>query len=129
MVNEYAHTNRVIRTDGSPHISPSIKLWYGDSRGRWEGNTLVVETTNYNGKAWLAIAGHFTTDAVRVVERFTPIDPDSIRYEATIDDPNVYTRPWTIGFLVVRNKEQGYEHLEDACFEGEDLTKDLTKNR
>ena len=70
----------------------------GDSRGHWEGNTLVVDVTNHNGKVWFDQAANFYTDAVHIVERFTLIDQDTMHYQVTIDDPNVYTRPWTMAF-------------------------------
>ena len=72
--------------------------WMGDSRGHWEGNTLVVDVTNHNGKVWFDQAANFYTDAVHIVERFTLTDQDTMHYQVTIDDPNVYTRPWTMAF-------------------------------
>jgi hypothetical protein len=115
---EYSHSYRVIPTATVPHVPGNIKLWQGDSRGRWEGNTLVVDVTNSNGLTWFDNAGNFYSDAVRIVERFTMVDADTIHYEARIEDPKVYTRPWTIVSALTRNKEDGYELLEQACFEG-----------
>src|SRR4029450_8807626 len=96
---EMIHEARVIPIDGRPHLPSSVKLWNGDSRGRWEGNTLVVDTTNYNNKGWVAtqaaagrIKGVPQTASLHVVERFTPIDADTIDYQATIDDPQMFTR-------------------------------------
>ena len=117
-VLESSHTYRVIPTDGRPHIDAKIRLWMGDSRGRWEGNTLVVDVTNIDGRTWFDDVGNFYSDALHVVERFTFVDADAIHYQATIDDPKVYTRPWTIAFGIRRNKQPGYELLEEACHEG-----------
>ncbi len=116
---EAEHAYRVIRTDGSPHLPKSIKLWQGDSIGHWEGSTLVVDSTNFNGRTWLDMAGNFTTDSLHVVERLTPIDANTIQYEATLEDPAIYTRPWTMSFRLRRNSQSGYYILEFACHEGE----------
>jgi len=124
---ERAHTYRIIPTDGRAHAESGIKLWQGDSRGKWEGNTLVVDVTNQNGRAWLDQAGHFYTEAAHMVERFTPIDPDTISYEITIDDPTVYTRPWTMTFPLRRNRQPGFALLEEACHEGERSTDRLLR--
>jgi hypothetical protein len=105
---------RTIPLDGRPHLPDHMRLWQGDSIGRWEGDTLVVDTTNLNGKTWLNEVGEIVSHAERVVERFTPIDADTIHYEATVSDPLVYTRPWTISFPI---KRQESELLEVACHE------------
>jgi hypothetical protein len=105
---------RTVPLDGRPHIPDSIRLWQGDSVGRWEGDSLVVETANLNGKTWLNEVGEIVSHAERVVERFTPVDADTINYRATVTDPLVYTRPWTIGFALNRQKD---ELLEVACHE------------
>lgn len=119
LVLERAHAYRIIPTDGRLHLGETLKLWNGDSRARWEGNTLVVDVTNQNAKTWLDQAANFYTDAVHMVERFTLIDPDTIHYEVTIEDPNVYTSPWRIAFPLRRFKDTGYEFLEEGCHEGE----------
>ena len=115
---EYSHSYRIIPTTGEPHAGRAVKLWEGNSRGRWEGNTLVVDVTNANGLAWFDNAGNFASDALHVVERFTMVDRDTIHYEGHIDDPTVYTRPWTMVTALVRNKEPGFEIWEQACHEG-----------
>lgn len=115
---EFEHAYRIVPLDGRPHISNSIRLWMGDSRGRWEGNTLIVDVTNRNGRTWFDWSGNFQSDTLHMVERWTFVDKDTIRYEATLEDPNVYTKPWTIRFGIFRNKQEGYELLEDACYEG-----------
>jgi hypothetical protein len=116
MLWQWAHSYRIIPLDSRPHIPASIKLWQGDSRGRWDGRTLIVDTTNQKAN-WLDFVGDFHSDALRVTERFTIVDADTIRYEATLDDPKVYTRPWTMRLLLVREKEPGFEILEEACYE------------
>jgi len=118
IVSEFAHVYRMIPTDGTTHIGKDIRLYMGDSRGRWEGNTLVVDTANLTDRTWLDIVGDFHSDALHVVERFTLLDADTIFYETTLDDPNVFTRPWTMAFPLVR-MEKGHEVMEEACFEGD----------
>lgn len=118
VVSEWAHVSRVIPTDASPHIGKDIRLYMGDSRGRWEGNTLVVETTNLTDKTWFDVVGHFHSEAMRVTERLTMIDLDTILYEATMDDPKVFARPWTMAFPLIR-MPKGHEVMEEACHEGD----------
>jgi hypothetical protein len=113
------HTFRVIPTTPLPHISESVRLWLGNSRGSWLGHTLVVDVTNQNGKTWFDQAGNFDSAAVHIVERFTMVDADTIHYEARIEDPAVYTRPWTMVFAIRRVTDPGYEVFEEACHEGE----------
>jgi hypothetical protein len=115
---ENSHAYRIIPMDSRPHLGEHIKLWMGDSRGHWEGNTLVVEVTNHNDMTWLDSHGTFHSDALHVVERFTPVNADTMRYEATITDPTVFTRPWKIALPLNRNKE-ARELWEEACHEGE----------
>ena len=115
---EYSHSYRIIPTSAGPHLGSAIRLWQGDSRGRWEGNTLVVDVTNANGLAWLDNVGNVFSDALHVVERYTLVDADTIHYTARIEDPKVYTRPWTMAFAIARNTEPGFELFEQACHEG-----------
>lgn len=119
LLYEWAHHYRVIPVDGRPHVAENVRLWMGDSRGRWEGNTLVVDVTNFNDKTWFDVVGTFHSEVLHVVERFTFVDADRLQYAATIDDPTVFARPWKIAFPFVRNKQRGYELLEHACYEGE----------
>ncbi|MGA2716110.1 MAG: hypothetical protein ABSG41_23675 [Bryobacteraceae bacterium] len=105
---------RIVPLDGRAHLPDTIRLWQGDSVGRWEGDTLVVDTANLNGKTWLDENGEIVSYAEHVVERFTPAGPDAVNYEATITDPVVYTRPWTIAFPLKREK---FELIEGACHE------------
>jgi hypothetical protein len=121
---EYSHSYRIIPTTGESHVGSAIKLFQGNSRARWEGNTLVVDVTNTNGLTWLDNAGNFVSDALHVVERFTLIDHDTIHYEARLEDPRVYTRPWTMVSALTRNKEPGFEVWEQACHEGNKSVED-----
>lgn len=115
---QFEHAFRVVPLDGRPPVADNIKLWMGDSRGRWEGNTLVIEVRNHNDLTWFDQAGGYHSDALHVVERLRFVDADTISYEATLQDPKAYTRPWKVAFPIVRHKEKDFELLEDACFEG-----------
>jgi hypothetical protein len=117
ILGDSTHEYRIIPLDGRPPVGENIRLWNGDSRGRWEGNTLVIETTNQNGKSWLDQRGRFYTEEAHVVERLTLIDPDTIHHQVTLDDPNVYTRPFTIASPYRRSTEEGFEMLAEACYE------------
>ena len=121
--SEMIHEARVIPLDGRPALGPLLRSWDGDSRGRWEGDTLVIVTTNFNGKGWIttqAAAGRLRgielSQAARVVERLTRVSEDTIQYEAIVDDPNVYTRPWKVQFPL--NRDERYRIFEYACHEG-----------
>lgn len=118
ILHEQNHVYEIIPLDGSPRLSKNIKLWMGDQRGHWEGDTLVVETTNHNGRSWIDDRGAHISDNAKVTERYTLIDPDVIFFVATIEDPTVFTRPWTMAFPLRRNKEPGLERMEFACHEG-----------
>ena len=123
---EHNHLHRVIPVDGSPHPGADIQLWMGDSRGRWEGNTLVVDVTNFTDKTWVVgelggegmSAGSFHSPAMHLVERFTIVGDGRIDYEATIEDPNVFARPWKIAFPVWKRAPDDYVLFEYACHEG-----------
>jgi hypothetical protein len=122
-LQEFNHGYRVVPIDRRPHIGENIKLFMGDSRGRWDGNTLVVDVTSNNDRTWFDMVGDFHSDALRISERFTPVGPDTIRYEATFEDPEVYTRPFTIvltfGRVVRGEAAKSYQLMEEACLEGE----------
>ncbi len=113
------HVNRIIAMDGRPRPGASIKLWNGASSGRWDGNTLVIDTTNVNGFTWIDDSGNFYSDAARLVERVTMFEPSTMLYEVTIEDPNVYTRPWKVVWAQVRVTEKDFELFEESCWEGE----------
>jgi len=125
--HEGGHVFRLIPLDGRPHVGSDLKLWMGDSRGHWEGNTLVVEVTNNNSKGRLSRAGDFASDKLHVVERFEFLDANRMKYSAKFDDPSTYTRPWTFGFDMKRaifaennptKDDAHYEQWEEACYEG-----------
>jgi hypothetical protein len=132
ILQEFNHAYRIIHLDGRPHLPANVKLWMGDSRGRWEGNTLNVDVSNKNDKTRFDIVGDFHSDAVRIRERFTVIDADTIRYEATFDDPTVYTRPFTmrvnLGRSVRGEAAKTFELIEEACREGERSRPELLRN-
>ena len=111
---EFAHAVRIIYTDGSPHPLPN-DFWMGDSRGHWEGDTLVVDTTHFNGRTWLDAAGNFHSDALHVVERYTPTTPYHIDYEVTLEDPDVFTRPWAMRMTLYRRMDEGLQILDYDC--------------
>ena len=137
LLGEWNHLYRIIPLDGRPHLPKDIKLWMGDSRGHWEGNTLVVDTTNLNGQEWLDMLGTIHSDALHVVERYTITSADRIDYEAVIEDPKVFTRPAKLtygfergnrkrppgeafppGFSLADVPTENYEIYEYACHEG-----------
>ncbi len=112
---EFASASRIIHLDRKP-VSPNV-AWMGWSIGSWEGDTLVVDVTDQNDRTWFDRAGNFHSDALHVVERYTPITPYHIQYEATIEDPNVFTRPWKISMPLYRNMERNAQLLEFKCIE------------
>jgi hypothetical protein len=118
MLYEANHAYRVVPLDRRSHIGENIKLFMGDSRGRWEGNTLVVDVTNQNDRTWLDGLS-FHGDGLHVVERWTLVSPDRLNYQATFDDPTMFTQPWTIAYGFNRDKTEGFEIWEQAQHEGE----------
>ncbi|MGH9255979.1 MAG: hypothetical protein ACRD3C_15580 [Vicinamibacterales bacterium] len=109
ILQEMIHSARVIPVDGRPHLGPNLRQWLGDTRGRWEGNTLVVETTNFRRDAG-AVYGNANPDTFKIVERFTRVGPETLNYEFTISDPNTWTRPWTAMVPWTKITEQMYEY-------------------
>jgi len=116
IVYEYLHATREIFTDGSTHPTLAVDFWMGDSRGRWEGNALVVDVTLFNDQTWFDRAGNFHSDALHVVERYTRTDADHLLYEATIEDPKVFTRPWTMRMPLYRRQDANAQLLEFECY-------------
>jgi hypothetical protein len=112
---EYLHAVRYIYMNGNPHPKGPIEWWMGDSRGRWEGETLVVDVVHFNDQTWFDRAGNYHTAALHVIERYTRTGPDHLRYEATIEDPAVFTRPWVISMPLYRRQEPSSELLEYQC--------------
>jgi hypothetical protein len=115
--NEMIHETRIVSLDGRPHLTPAIRSYMGDSRGWWEGSTLVVETTNLNGRTGVGgNGGGGSSDRARLTERFTLRDANTLQYQVTIDDPGTWSQPWTISFPWKR--EPVYGMFEYACHEG-----------
>lgn len=114
---ETEHGVRIVPTDGRPHRE-GHSSWSGDSRGRWEGDTLVIEVTGLNGRQWLDQAGNYLDENARVTERLTMVGPDTIEYEATVDDPTVYSQPWTLR-VPLRRRPPDVDLLEYGCIEGD----------
>jgi hypothetical protein len=114
-VYEYASANRLINM-GKP-VEPVSDTWMGTSNGHWEGDTLVIEVTGFNGLAWFDRAGDFASDKLHVVERFTRTDRDHLQYEAAIEDPSVFSRPWKISMPLYRRVEKDAQLLEFKCVE------------
>jgi hypothetical protein len=111
---EFAHTQRIIYTDGSKHVE-ALDFWMGDSRGHWEGDTLVVDVIDFNDKTWFDNAGNHHSDKLHVVERYTPIDANHLNYSATIDDPVTFSRPWTISMPLYRRLEPNLQIVDYDC--------------
>ena len=110
ITHEMIHDTRVVPLDGRAPLSPAVRQYMGDSRGRWEGSTLVVEVTNFTGKT----AYRGTSDSLRLIEKYTRVAPDRVRYEVTIDDPRTFVRPWTAALNLTAQSEI----FEYACHEG-----------
>jgi hypothetical protein len=117
LLHEAMHDVRIIPTDNSRHPK-NYWAWDGDSRGRWEGDTFVVDVSNFNGRTWLDMQGNFVDENEHVLERFTLIDPDTILYEATVTDPTVFVKPVEFRFTLKRVPAE-QQILEYSCLEGE----------
>jgi hypothetical protein len=111
VTTEMIHDSRVISLDGRPRLPSTVQQWLGDSRGHWEGDTLVVETTNYKPRSFMNIS----SDQLRVVERFSRSGPETLKYEITINDPGTWTKPWTLMIPLKRSSDPLFEY---ACHEG-----------
>ena len=111
ILNEMIHEHRIVPLDGRSHLDQHIRQWLGDSRGHWEGNTLVVDTRNFSPKTDFRGSGA----GLHVIERFTRVGPDTLQYEFTVDDPTMWTRPWTAMIPMKKSAERMYEY---ACHEG-----------
>jgi hypothetical protein len=114
IIYEYVHAVRMIYSD-RPHLPGPIDFWLGESRGRWDGDTLVVDSVDFNDQTWFDVAGNFHSDALHVVERFTRTGPDHIAYEVTIEDPKVFTRPWKMSMTLYRRQEKNAQILDYEC--------------
>ncbi len=116
ILTEMIHDARVIPLDGRPRLPATVRRWTGDPRGRWEGDTLVVDVTGLRAETWFDRAGNFHSDALHVVERFTRTSPDVVNYDVSIDDPKVFTRPWKMTMPVYRRQEKDLQLLEYECY-------------
>ena len=113
LLNEMVHSSRVVPLDGRPHLPENMRQWMGDSRGRWEGDTLVVETANFLRET--SFRGGVTTASLLLTERFTRVSEETLMYEVTVEDSNTWDQPWTYRIPMVKNNEPLYEY---ACHEG-----------
>ena len=111
---EYVHASRTIHLTSPKHLD-RIEFWMGDSRGHWEGDTLVVDVADNNAETWLDMSGNFHSEALHVVERYRRTSPDTLQYEATIEDPKVFTRPWTIRMPLYLHREKNAQLYEYEC--------------
>jgi hypothetical protein len=118
VMTEMIHDARTISLDGSPHPSAAVQQWKGDSRGHWEGDTLVVDTTNYKPRAFLAVS----SEKLHVTERYSLSGPETLKYEITIDDPGAWTKPWSLMIPLRRTSDPVYEY---ACHEGNEGLKGI----
>ncbi len=114
IASEFAHATRTIYLGNKGHYADAA-FWMGDSRGRWEGETLVVDVANFNAETWLDMSGNFHGEKMRVIEHFTRVAPDELRYEATITDPEVFARPWTIRMPLYLHREPDAQLFEYEC--------------
>ena len=115
LIHEYAGAVRTIYMEN--HTPPPAPTWMGWSNGSWDGETLVVDSSGFNGQTWFDRAGNFHSDALHVIERFTPRSADTMMYEVSIEDPNVFTQPWTMSMPLYRRVEPNAEILEFRCVE------------
>ena len=122
---EFGHATRIVYTNGSKH-QPEVEFWMGDSRGRWEGETLVVDVTNFNDHTWFDEAGNHHSNELHVVERYTRTGPDHMQYEATTDDSKVFSRPWKMTMLLYRRKEPNAEIFDYQCYAFDHHSKGLS---
>lgn len=117
LVHQFGHQVRTIHTNGTLHPETIEEpFWLGDSRGTWEGDTLVVDVVGFYDETWLDRAGNYHSSDLHVVERWEFVDPNTISYTATIEDPQVYTQPWTLNVLLNRRRDKDFQLIEDYCF-------------
>lgn len=117
LVHQFGNQVRTIHTDGSLHPEEGQQeLFLGDNRARWDGDTLVVDVVDFNEETWLDRAGNFHGPDLHVTERWTFVDVNTISYSATLEEPGIYTRPWTINVLLHRRRDKGFQLIEDYCY-------------
>lgn len=113
---EFAEAHRFFYTNGTPHPPGHINWWLGDSRARWEGDTLVVDSVDFNDSTWFDHAGDYHSESLHVVERYKLLDADHIDYKVEIEDPKVYSKPWHIDLILYRHKEKNFQLLDYVCY-------------
>ena len=117
LVFQFGHSVRTIHTNGTLHPEVTDNEFYlGDSRGKWVGDSLVVDVTDFNEETWLDRAGNFHGPKLHVVERWTFLDANTIEYQATLEDPDVFSRPWTLSVQLHRHREKDFQLIENYCF-------------
>jgi hypothetical protein len=114
MAYEYDHATRTIYLNGSKHLE-DIDFWMGDSRGHWEGDTLVIDVADINDQTWFDLSGDFHSDAMKLTERYTRTGPDTLQYEVTVQDPKVFTKPWKMSMPLYRHTETNFQLYEYEC--------------
>jgi hypothetical protein len=114
---QFGQSVRTIHTNGTLHpVEVDSEFFLGDSRGHWDGDTLVVDVNHFNGETWLDRAGNFHSDQLHVIEKWKFLDANTIDYQATLEDPTVYSRPWSIGVILHRHREKNFQLIENYCF-------------
>lgn len=117
LIHQFGNQVRTIHADGSLHPTEGgQELFLGDSRAQWEGETLVVDVTDFNEETWLDRAGNFHSEQLHVVERWNFVDKDTLSYSATIEDPKVFSKPWTVNVLLHRRRDHDFQLVEDYCY-------------
>jgi hypothetical protein len=117
IIPQFGYSVRTIHTNGTLHPKATDnEFWMGDSRGHWEGDTLVVDVRDFNDLTWLDRAGNFHSEALHVVERWKPLDANTIEYRATLEDPAVYSRPWELTVYLYRHREKNFQIIENYCY-------------
>lgn len=116
VIFEFGHSVRTINTNGTEHPAEKNQFWLGDSRAHWDGDTLVVDVTDFEDETWLDRAGDFHSENMHVVERWKLLDANTIDYQATIEDPNLFSRPWDIEVILYRHREKDFQLIENYCF-------------
>lgn len=116
LVHQFGHQVRTIFTNGSDHpLEKEQGFWLGDSRGKWEGDTLVVDVADFHDETWLDRAGNYHSSQLHVTERWKLLDANTLEYRAKLEDPEVYSRPWTLSVLLHRHREPNFQLIEDYC--------------
>lgn len=113
---QFSHRARTIHTNGSVHPEGPIGFWFGDSRAKWEDDTLVVDVADFTADTWLDSAGNYHSEQLHVTERWQLLDENTLQYSAILEDPEVYTQPWNINVLLYRHREPNFQLIENTCY-------------